>query len=318
MDLFSNEVRTLLNNLDDYIPKLINQKALNIIQRNVIIDINGFILFGNEYAILNRIAQLVVKNMFHIPTLTNFRMAHFNPMKETEGQFILSDYHMEFELSERALEYIKSVITNRTISSRNFVFIIKNAEPLLNRNLYLALRRIIDMNSTSKFIITTSSLSFIEKSLLSRVLPLNCTFPFDMVKECDIINQIKNDITPKDMQEFYVESQGNIITLIQHLSTKCERMLWQKSIDKLIDTLKTEKKQLIVIMSVRELVYKLYHVGVGMKDVCRYVITHHITSKTKNTHQIIALAAHCDHAITQGNKDILLFEQFFLKLYKIL
>lgn len=272
-------------------------------------------LYGNEYAILNRIAQWVVKCMFGVKSLSNLRMVPFNPFKESDGEFMLSDYHMEFDLTDKALEYIKSVIKNKTISSRSFVFIIKNADHSLNRNLYLALRRLIDMNASSKFIITTSGLSFMEKSLLSRVLKVNCMFPFEKVMVCDIL--VQQGIDEKELSDAYLEN-NNIITLLQHLSTKCEGLLWHKTVDQLIQTLKTEKKQLVIIMAIREVVYKLYHIGVGLNDICKYVIRHHVTPKTKNAHQIVWVAAHCDHAITQGNKDILLYEQFFLQLYKLL
>lgn len=282
----------------------------------MIIDINALMLYGNEYAILNRIAQWVVKSMFKVPHLSNLRVTPINPQKENDGEFIISDYHMEFELTEKALEYIKSIIKNKTISSRSFVFIIKNAEPSLNRNLYLALRRMIDMNSSSKFIITTSSVSFMEKSLLSRVLQVNCTFPFEKVKSCDIVINACKDMAVEKLKHVYTESHSNIITLLQHLSSKCETLLWQQSIEHLMKIMKEEKKHLVIIMSIRELVYKLYHVGVGLKDICKYVIQHH--AQQKNFHDIVHLAASCDHGITQGNKDILLYEKFFLKLYKLL
>lgn len=311
-------MRTFLNNLDDYIPQLINNKAINVIYKNVILDVNAFMLFGNEYAILNRIAQLVVKKMFQTPTLLNMRVCHINPQKETEGEFVLSEFHMEFELNEKSLEYIKSVIANKSISNRSFVFIIKNAESSINRNMYLALRRIIDINPTCKFIITTSSMAFMEKSLLSRVLQVNCSFPFQNVFECSLVKEaaVNSNISQDKMQEIYNDSNNNIITLLQHLGSNCQQLLWQKSIDNLTEMFKTEKKQLMIIMSIRETVYRLYHIGIPLKDVCHYVIKHNI--KSKNIQNIVKLAAECEHGTSKGSKEILLYEKFFLNLYKFL
>jgi hypothetical protein len=315
MDLFCNEVCSFLNDLDYYIPCLLNKRALNIITRNVIQDINGIMLVGNEFGILNRIAQLIVKCLFDVDTLS-IRHCPFNPNKENEGEYYLSDYHMEFELNEKALEFIKSIISNKSISKRQFVFIIKNAEPTINRNIYLALRRIMDINPTARFIITTSSTSFMEKSLMSRVLKAHCSFPFDNILQTDLLAQALKNRTHQEVYNIYLQSNFNIITLLQHLSSNCTDLLWQQTIDKLLVNVKKEKKHYDAIMLIRDTVYKLFHIGVPLKDICRYVIKVCNDNKNKNIQSIVAIAADCEHATTQGNKDILLYEKLFLNIYK--
>lgn len=301
--------------MDEYIPQLLSKKTLDIINRKVILDINGFILFGNEYGLLNRIAQTVVKAMFDIDKL-QIRNCSYNPVKESDGEYLVSDYHMEFDLNEKALEYIKSVITNRNISRRQFVFIIKNAEPCLNRNLYLALRRMIDINPTSKFIITTSSTAFMEKSLLSRVLLLNCNFPFNNIASSNILSDELQKTPLETLRNVYADSNYNIITFLQHISNGYKCLLWQQTIDKLLECIKKEKKQINVIMLVRDNVYKLFHIGVPLKDICKYVIAKNV--KNKNVGKLIECAAECEHGTSQGKKDILLYESFFLNAYLIL
>lgn len=272
-------------------------------------------LVGNEFGILNRIAQLVVKCLFDVDKLW-IRPCPFNPNKENEGEYFLSDYHMEFELNDKALDFIKTVISNKSISKRQFVFIIKNAEPTINRNIYLALRRIMDINPTAKFIITTSSTSFMEKSLLSRVLKAHCNFPFDNILQTDLLSQALKNKTKQELFHIYLQSNCNIITLIQHVSNNCKDLLWQQTIDKLLVNMKKEKKQYDVIMLIRDNVYKLFHIGVPLKDICRYVIKVCNDNKNKNIHSIVSIVANCEHSTTQGNKDILLYEKLFINIYK--
>jgi hypothetical protein len=311
MQLFCNEVCSFLNNLDNYIPLLLNTKAFNIIIKNIINDVNGIVLTGNEYGILNRIAQLVVKSMFDIEQL-HISTSYFNPIKEKDGHYLLSQYHMEFNLNEKALNYIKNIISNRNISQRQFVFIIKNAEPNINRHMYLALRRLIDMNSSAKFIVTTTSTSFIEKSLLSRLLTINCHFPFENILKTDITNNytISND----ELNQLYRSFNSNIITLLAHLSSDSKSLLWQQTCDKLLHIIAYEKKQINVIMSIREYVYKLFHIGIPLKDICKYIIEKNID----NIHisEIVAMAADCENSALQGNKELLYYEKLFLELYK--
>ena len=313
MDLFCNEVCSFLNNLDDYIPILLNNKTLNIIIKNIINDVNGILLTANEYGILNRIAQLVVKSMFNVDSL-HVRPCLYNPMKESDGEYLLSNYHMEFDLTDKALEYIKSVISNRNISQRQFVFIIKNAEPSINRNTYLALRRLIDINKSAKFIITTTTTSFMEKSLLSRLLMLNCHFPFDNIVTCGLLDNYTSSIPVDKLQNIYSNSNFNIVTLLQNLSNNCKLLMWQQSCDTLLEIIKKEKKDINVITSIRERTYKLFHVGVPLKDICKYIIQ---TNKdNKHITKIIKISAECDHMTCLGNKDLLLYEKFFLDIYK--
>lgn len=290
---------------------------MDIITRNVIQDINGIMLVGNEFGILNRIAQLIVKCLFDIDTLW-IRPCPLNPSKENEGEYHLSDYHMEFELNEKALEFIKTVISNKNISKRQFVFIIKNAEPTINKNIYLALRRIMDINPTAKFIITTSSTSFMEKSLMSRVLMAHCNFPFENILQTDLLAQALKTKTKQQLYDVYVQSNFNIITLIQHVSSNCMDLLWQQTIDKLLIDMKKEKKQYNVVMLIRDNVYKLFHIGVPLRDICRYVVKICNNKKNKNIHSIVSIATECEHATTQGNKDILLYEKLFFNIYKYL
>lgn len=311
MQLFCNEVCYFLNNLDNYIPLLLNSKALNIIIRNVINDINGIVLTGNEYGILNRISQLVVKSMFDIECL-RVSNCYYNPNKESDGYYSLSDYHMEFDLTDKALEYIKSIISNKNISQRQFVFIIKNAEPCINRNIYLALRRLIDINPSAKFILTTTSTCFMERSLLSRLLIVSCHFPFDNISKTDILNS--STTSTNELNILYRDSNHNIVTFLTHLSNNCKSLLWQTMCAKLLDIISKEKKQINVIMSIREYVYKLFHIGIPLKDICKYVIDKNINNT--NIRHIIDVAAHCEHGVLQGNKELLYYEKLFLELYK--
>jgi hypothetical protein len=335
MDLFSKEVYTFLNNLDTYIPCLLREPTREVIKTKVLCDINAMLLHANEYAILNRVAQLVVKKFFDVDALA-FRTSAFTSTKDnTTHEYVASDYHMEFDLNDKSLEYIKGMISNRTISQRNFVFIIKNAEQDINRNTYLALRRLIDINSSSRFIITTTSITFMEKSLVSRCLLLNCSFPIINLINSSVLLDLgfsPSEIDDTDkLRQMYCDSNNNIITLLQNMRTSSNGLLWHASIHKLLQVFGTEKNQLLIIHTVREHVYKLYHVGVRLSDIMTFVIRELVKndSKSKKTvkksatanakmHNVVMLAAECDHLQRQGGKDIFLYERFFLSLYKIM
>jgi hypothetical protein len=77
----------------------------------------------------------------------------------------------------------------------------------------------------------------------------------------------------------------------------------------------TEKKQYNIIKNIRELVYKLFHVGVSIKDICMYIIKKYNTHKKIN--DIVIELAKYEHETLIGAKEILVYEKIFLYLYKI-
>lgn len=316
-------------------PMLLRDPTRRMIEKQVFADVSALLLHGNEYAILNRIAQFIIQNHFQIESLT-LRTAHFassrnasdSPEKQQQYDYLASDYHMEFELSDKCLEHIKSIITNKTISSREFVFVIKNADPELNRNLYLALRRLIDINPSSRFIITTTSITFLEKSLVSRCVLLNCLFPLRNITQSTLFRDLGLSPTMEDLSRTYCDCDYNIVSLIQSLASTENHLLWHSSIDKLITTLVKEKNQLVVITEVREHVYKLYHIGVKLPEIASVILRKLPNKLPKKLQQkkhftgvmnkVVNHIAQCDAMRCQvGNKDILLYERLFLGIYDI-
>lgn len=318
--------------------------SMSIIKENVIVHINSMILCGNEYAILNRIAQFVIKNIFQINQLA-VKSVHIGDTNDIE--YLVSDYHMEFELNEKSLKFIKGIIKNRTISNRNFVFVIKYAEATLNRNLFLELRRLIDLNSTSKFIITATSTSFVEKSLMSRCITVNCMFPFEKVMASDLIPS-NIDIDKQQLQKTYIESKANIVSFLQLISlanntgSHDTKLQWHKHIENLLISLSKETNQFKAIQSIRCTVYKVYHFNIPLKDVCHCVLSSLTTifdggdekitkssastkKKSKSTktttytsnvmYEFVRICSMCEHE-GQGTKNILSYERLFCEIYK--
>jgi hypothetical protein len=313
MDLFCKEVGDFLDNLDYHVPFLLRQTTMRMLECNILEETGALFLHSNEYALLNRIAQLFVKTLFNVDTL------HIQRVDNGNFEYMASDLHMEFELSDKCLEYIKSIVSSRRFSiiNKNFVFIIKQADSDVNRNVHLGLRRIMDINPYAKFIITSTSASMIEKSLLSRTLLVNCSFPFDQIMTSQVMadTNVMHDET--SLRGMYHDSHCNIITFLQNISSKESRlMLWQSSIDKLFST--KHKKHIDIIHACRETAYKLYHIGIRLADIARYIINKHVSETPSNPSCIVNLCAECEHRARLGCKDILVYERLLLKTYLLI
>jgi hypothetical protein len=186
---------------------------------------------------------------------------------------------------------------------------------------------------------------------------MNCVFPFKKILETDLVPEtVKADKV--SLERAFTDSKANVITFLQHVSLLKSRqastqkidthLLWHKHVDKLLYALKSESNQFIAIQSIRDTVYKIYHVGIPLKDVCHHVIrtissmynsteTEHepedkpatkkkatkksskATSKIGNTimNDVVTICATCEHD-GLGNKNILSYERLFCEIYRLM
>lgn len=291
--------------MDENFPLLLNKSALNIIQSDPIGGVNLVVLHNNEYAILNRLAFMVVKRHIennHVICRENY----FDCTAPDKGSFVSSDYHFEFELTEQSLEYIKGTIKNKPIFNKEFIFVIKNATNIVNRNLYLELRRMIDTSNVARWIITMERCAFLEKSIQSRALMINCCFPLQNILQC-----CKLPLSIEEYYPIYMKSRGNVVNFIQLVSTSLSSLMWQDNFDKFLQHVVKEKKQINVIHTSREMAYKLYHIGVTFSEFCRYLVIRF----GETIQDIIPLIADCEHSCSRNN-ECLLFERMILEVYK--
>lgn len=307
MEIFSNCVFAFLNTLETNMPCLLHGKTTKIIQSDPLGGINMVILHNNEFAVLNRIAFVMVKKHIGLEHL-KCRSSLLDPTNDSKGDFILSDYHMEFDLNETSLEYIKKLISNKCISGKEYIFVVKNAHNNINRNIYLELRRLIDTNHSAKWILTLASCAFIEKSLLSRAIVINCCFPLDNIMKVTTL-----ELSNAEAQTLFLKSKGNVITFLELAGNNRQSLLWHNTFDALMEKTLHEKKESAIIDNVRDFVYKLFHVGISITDLCHYIIL-------KYGEQVQCMISDIAEYELNGKhgKDCLAYEQLILKVYKTL
>jgi hypothetical protein len=145
-------------------------------------------------------------------------------------------------------------------------------------------------------------------------------FPFDYIISSDVINS--QEFSIDQLHSLYQESQGNIITFLQHFSMlknnkKDVRLLWHKHVEKLLQKLKQEKNNFNAIRDIRETVYKLYHIGIPLKDLCHYIIKISSFTEKEKIYDIINVCANSENeGLNQRN--ILYYESLLCNIYKLI
>jgi hypothetical protein len=140
---------------------------------------------------------------------------------------------------------------------------------------------------------------------------------------CEIVYDLEEDayeetkvhkLSFKEFEELFTNVTTNrdlIIMLMNHEHGYDIPSIF-KILDEMLDKIKKEKKKIEIIKKIRDFVYKSYHLTIPLDVICKFAI-----NKYKNEHfitDLLVLCAKCSDEIARGNKDILVYEKFFIKL----
>lgn len=310
-----------LYELENHIPSLVNPTCSNLIKCiSECGDIRSIILYGNETMYLNALASLLLKNMFEKETIYKKKASFTYTTKSGVShdiEYDYSDYHFEIELSEKYLGFVKNIVMNKNISNKPFVFIVQNVDTIQNnyKLLQTAFKHMLDAKNNCRFILLTKSLQSIDDAITSRSMIINASFPQSHMKSV-FESIIERDIDIKEFEDKYNESGQSLFALLVYHEMGYEQPRVFKHLDALLTLMTKEKNELTLINTIREFVYKIYHVTMPLNVLSNYII-----SKTCNEQyilDIVKLCAECSTEMAQSSKDILVFEKLLFGVSKIL
>ena len=317
-------------------PSLINKTCKSLLSSpETMRDIRALILHGNEPLYLGIFANMLLKRLIGKDTLTTRKASYsYTNCNGTsiDVEYEYSDFHFEIkDYSEKHVKLISSIVSNKSINSKQFVFLIKGVSQT-SKSSQLSLKQAIDYGSTCQYLFVTKTLSSIDTSILSRSVTINVSFPLANVYEvfCRVVSykteydeedddvECKGMMTMEKFVTMYTEHTTNrnlLIMLIKHEHGGSEQCLFQ-ALDKFLNKLEKHKNPLTSIALIREFTYKVYHLTIPLHVLCRYIINRY--ARHNYIGDIVSLAAKCDMECACGTRDILIYEQFFIKLLKII
>lgn len=315
MESLCNELSLFLSNLNNYIYELCSDKCIQFI-RNAknFHDINNYIFHSNAKLFLEIIFEEFIKQYFGIEKITK-RSATFQGQSSSSSElnYIYSDYHFEFDYSDKYLEFIKSITSNNTITNRQIIIFMKNVDAVPKGHQY-ALRRMLERYQHVKFFMSCRSLSDMEPAIMSRSFLLNCCFPRQRIHNC-LKGVFADQMDESKLKEILQENNHNIISTIIYISNKFEKPKIEQHMVAFLKGMTKERNPLNVVMNIRELCYKLFHLNVDFPYVCNVVIS--ALAQHKKLPDIVDLSASIDRQNCVSNKNIILYEKYFLEVYKI-
>lgn len=309
MENLCNELSLFLSNLDDTLFDVLNPNAVKFIENaQQFTDINNIILYGNSKVFLEATFELFIKRYFNISKIQK---------KQTELHdlpYLYSDYHFEFDFTDKYTTLIKSLVENRSISNRQVIILLKNID-LVSKIQQQCLRRILEKYSHVKFFMTCKTLSDIDYPITSRSLLMNLNFPVNRI--CSTLQRMGNgQFTLSQIEEMFKKNNNNIISTIIYISNNCERPKVEQYILSFLKQMTKERNHINVIMNIRELCYKLYHLNVELSYICKVVIANY--DNHKKLPEIVSTSSELEAKTCIHNKNIIIYEKYFLEIYKII
>lgn len=305
MFIYSEQVKSFLSNIEENTCELLNKNCINsLISASDKNDIKSIIIYANDLIYLNTLSDLYLKKKFNIPKIVK------KTLQYDELDYEYSTYHYEFDYNTNYVNFIKSIISNKNILNKQFVFVIKNIDNISKHD-QMPLKYLLDYNGNIQYIFLVKCLN-IDSAIISRSTCINAHFPLSNIYNF-LKKYINLNITMEEFNELYFTTANrsiiSTIVLINDIGTKPKII---ECLDTLLEKMKKEKNGLTLISAIRDYVYKIYHINTPLNYISIYIINKY--SKHKKIHDIVNLSAQCD----ASSKTILTYEKYFINLYHII
>lgn len=248
------------------------------------------ITHGCDSVFLDAFFRCYIQRLFSITDIVS-RVCTHTKNSDDVITYTESEYHTEMEFTHKNMPFLKElcgagrhIIQNR----RRIVFLKSTASACCRRDQQKTLASIVDKyTSTTQFVLAVPSLGKIDGYLSSRAMIVRVTVRVDAsIPLCFRI----------DVPTAVYNAVGEILHTAPTLP--------------IVDR----------IMRVRQLSYKLYHLNTPLEMVCRAALT--VLSMRDDAEEIVYkvvdIAATCEHESNISNREVLLFEKFFLYVLKYL
>lgn len=308
---YSKYVTKFLNIIENEIPNIVDKTCFDLLSRDDNPEIKSIILYGNSHTFLEMTSMILIKRWFKQENIVKRKTTYIFDSNEIEYEF--SDYHFEFDYSEKYIKFIKSIVQNKNISDKPFIFIMKNMDEV-PKHKQVALRKMLDVVGNNQYIMLVNNPSKLDEAVSSRSIFINAHFK--MNKLLTIINKIiEKPINLDHLNNLFYKNNHSIISVLLVLEFGDEKPKVYQYLDNLLIKMKKEKSELSLIDQIRDFIYKIYHINFPFNIIAKYIIDYYINHK--NICEIIALAAECDIEFSKSNKNILIYEKFMFGLIKL-
>ncbi len=251
------------------------------------------VLYGNDDIYLETYARTMIKDYLKLDK----PLVLSEHKTDDDSVFMKSPHHFEMNYVPSQNNFIKSIVKNKNISGGIHIFILKKFGNMFKQN---QLKKLLDIPS-SRFIIISKNSGNIDPTILSRSVMLNLAFNQNRV----------NEFTMRHYDLEYNKEKSLICNIANTTTPKYETELY-----KLLDIITKSRNQMDIVNAIKQYCYKTFHVCIPLSQIAKLIINKFATHV--KIREIVKSCSEVDHRMTISTRDILCYEQIFLRLWDVL
>lgn len=227
-------------------------------------------------------------------------------------------------------DYIQNMIKSKNIIQKKHIILLKEVDKL-STNAYMALRRMLEKYSPNAlFIFTSTNYSHINEAIISRCINIRC----GLQPETNFNTFLGHYIQDKQLLKKILGScHRNIdkatILLYKNFSNEFVPVL-ENEVKAHFALMKKTKDVMMIAKYNRDFLHKILNFNYEKNEIMKIFIDTIIKNYCKKDenkmsdsdrnkiYKFIALTAETDVTIVKSNKDFFVYENYLLKLYKLL
>lgn len=278
----------------------------------IITELNNILLFGNDQLFIDTFIEIVILKFYEADRISY----------HIQDNYKVSEYHFEYDFSTEHyidhINHIKQLMKLKTMNNKPHIVHIKR----LPKNRCKFVHYLLEGNKGNMiFFISAPSLSPIDDAIKSRCLLLKMVFPLEKcLSYCSEFNVISEEKT-HDFNKIYSSLGGNIISILIYYENIQNNMnlRYEEALKKTLDVIEKTKSFLVAITTIREFIYKIFHLNIPFNEICKKVIQIYGESLSRYKMQkLCELSACLEHKLSTTYKDIFIYEKYFIEVGSIL
>jgi len=310
---------------DKYFETLANKNILQIasMTQEELFNSPHVLLFGNEVSILKLYVHALLCRVFKKNIISKTaEFEYTNNSSKYTCNYKYSDVHLEIDMqeiisSERQFisEFIYKHIGNtRNIYQQKHIVVIHNIQSMTDATMFSLRRPLEQFSNNILFIVTTKSLSRIESAILSRFMYIKCRIEPDNLE-----NFFEMFVSNKEIEgTIEIDPTDGLTHNLLSLSISETQDNIKNRLENFIDELLKEKNVSKACELIRSFGYKILHFNVPLATIMKITVNKLMNNKhfKNNIVEIVTLSANLEHKSLSLGKPILIFENYFLEIYK--
>lgn len=294
------------------------------------------LFYGNEPTYLALCVEAVLRKMFNVDSCVVPKKAEFlfnNASVKHTAIYKHTDQWIEVDMSKISsgektflTEFLyKHIGFTKNIHQEKHVIVLTNVHTMSSHSWFSLRRPLESLSRNVVFLMTTPTLNKIDSTIRSRFMHVHCSISPD-----DIGIFFENFVEDLDIScerdiELDVDKSlcHNILELSKYVENSPQNNNDKESyidekLENFVKDLLREKNLLKALENIRSFGYRILHFDIPLAVIMKYTIK--ILSKNKkcvkHIHDIVSHAALMQHKSLGMHRHILVFENFFIYIYK--